>query len=138
MSELNNKIDKSLFLVKHRKKLNIILSILLILLGFNYLPINLAKLSLSEIFLNLYLCYAIIDLGRVYKTINQHSLSKTFLYSFGFNLLGLIIVIAMEFGETSFYRALTFENIIIQISLRPILFTIGSFFKDIKLINREK
>lgn len=138
MSKINNKVDESLFLVKHRKKLNIGMSILLILFGLNYFPINLSNLNLYEILRNIFFCYSITLLGRIYKTINQQIILKTFLYSFSFNLLGLIIIIGLEYGETSFYRTFTFQNMIIQISLIPILFTIGSFFKDMKLINRNK
>lgn len=133
----NNTIDGSLILVKHRKKLNISISILLILLGMNYRPIDLTKLSLYRIFLQIVLIYSIIFFGRVYKTINQQVLSKTFLYSFRFNLLGLIIISVLEYGEASFYKAFTFQNLAIQIILTPLFFILGSLFKDIKLIDRN-
>lgn len=138
MSTENQKINQSLFLVKHRKKVNVGLTILLILLGLNITPIIISELKIYDILIRVFFYYAIIDMGRVFKTINQKSLFKTFFYAFSLNLTGLMIVLILEYGQVSFYRALSFGNIFFQLSLRPVLFTIGSLFKDIKLINKNE
>jgi hypothetical protein len=48
MSGSNNRKDESLFLEKHKKKLNIGMSIVLIFSGLNYLPVTLSKLSFYD------------------------------------------------------------------------------------------
>ncbi len=134
----SRKLKKSSFLVKNKRNINIAFGLWLVGNGFAFFPIKFVNFrNLNEIIFHLSIAYTLVLVGNIYKSANQCNIKKALLFSFSMNLLGLIIRIAVEYGEVSMTKALTAENVIMHIVLIPTLFTVGSLFKNIEFVKYD-
>lgn len=138
MSKRNRKFEAGKLLVKNKRRINIAFGIWLIINGLAFFPIKFADYrDFSEIILWLMTTYVLILAGNLYKTANQSKGMKLFIYAFILNSIGLIVRIAIEYGEASMESALTVSNVLVYIVLIPCLFALGGLFKDITLVKYD-
>lgn len=76
--------------------------------------------------------YMCLTVGRLLYVIFDGDYEKIILLTFGANLCGFIGRLILEYGESTFMRALTLTNVIVYLLAVPLFIEVGAYIENNK------
>lgn len=138
MAEFRPKSQKA-FLKKHKKTISIVFGLWLMVNGFAFFPLELRSIMPFNGLATLIMMFYTLGItGNLYRSANDHSIPRIFMFAFVMNGLGLAIRIALEYGEASMVRALTPTNVLVFILILPSVFAVGAVTKEIVFVKMDE